>query len=482
MKKLLAILLITVAAFVLLTGCSVDTDTPGQQDTNAAEDTGQQEAAEETDKDSGAVAVDHSQLTGPFETPQDVTRQCLTCHSDVAADIMQTYHWNWAGSNPNIVGHESDTDLGKKNGINNFCIATASNEPVCTKCHIGYGPEFAGEENIDCLVCHATNGQYQKGKNGMPAEGVDLVAAAQSVGKPTVKNCGTCHFYAGGGDAVKQGDLDSTLLDATAEHDVHLGGQGMACVDCHAGDNHKIKGTSIHVEPTEGSVGCDSCHGSEPHENGTLNNHLNTVACQTCHIPTFARGQATKIYWDWSTAGQDKEATKDKYGKETYNKKKGSFVWAKDVTPTYAWYNGKVDRYLVGDPINENGVTVLAKPVGSIDDPDAKIYPFKVMKGKQPADAKYNYLLTPNVVGFWQHFDWDKALADGAAASGLEYSGEYKFVETEMYLGINHEVIPKENALNCMDCHNNENGPIDFKALGYEGDPMKVGGRNLKTN
>jgi hypothetical protein len=36
-----------------------------------------------------------------------------------------------------------------------------------------------------------------------------------------------------------------------------------------------------------------------------LNRHTSKLACQTCHIPEFARGGiATKMSWDWSTAGQ----------------------------------------------------------------------------------------------------------------------------------------------------------------------------------
>ncbi|WP_227842163.1 hypothetical protein [Vreelandella zhuhanensis] len=32
-----------------------------------------------------------------------------------------------------------------------------------------------------------------------------------------------------------------------------------------------------------------------------LNEHTRALACQTCHIPTFARGGVpTKMGWDWS--------------------------------------------------------------------------------------------------------------------------------------------------------------------------------------
>ena len=54
---------------------------------------------------------------------------------------------------------------------------------------------------------------------------------------------------------------------------------------------------------------CQSCHGQTPHKAGSqaakLNQHTDKVACQTCHIPQFARGGvATKMNWDWSTAGK----------------------------------------------------------------------------------------------------------------------------------------------------------------------------------
>ena len=62
---------------------------------------------------------------------------------------------------------------------------------------------------------------------------------------------------------------------------------------------------------------CESCHDLEPHDRVSvegvedparaLNRHVEFIACQTCHIPEFARGQATKMTWDWSTAGEKNE-------------------------------------------------------------------------------------------------------------------------------------------------------------------------------
>jgi hypothetical protein len=120
-------------------------------------------------------------------------------------------------------------------------------------------------------------------------------------------------------------------------------------------------------------------------------------------------------------------------------------------------------------------------PAGDIDDPNAKIWPFKVHRAKQPYDTVNNYLLQPKTVGeggFWTDFDWDQALRLGSDVVGLDYSGEYDFTETEMYWPISHMVTPFEEALQCDDCHG-EAGRLDWQALGYPGDPIAWGGRTL---
>src|SRR5512146_1973235 len=42
------------------------------------------------------VHVDHTDIVqGDFKTGQDVTRACLQCHKDAAAQVMKTTHWTW---------------------------------------------------------------------------------------------------------------------------------------------------------------------------------------------------------------------------------------------------------------------------------------------------------------------------------------------------------------------------------------------------
>jgi octaheme c-type cytochrome (tetrathionate reductase family) len=427
--------------------------------------------------------VDHREfLSGTIVSGEEATRQCLGCHQEQAAEIMKTTHWTWS-SEQKVAGN-GKVDLGKKNAINNFCVSVNANWPRCTSCHIGYGWkdanfDFADAGKVDCLVCHDTTGTYQKdpAAAGQPAEGVNLLFVAQQVGKPSRATCGACHFFGGGGDAVKHGDLDSSMLNPSRQLDVHMAADGnnFQCQNCHATSEHKISGRAMVVSPGgDDHIGCEKCHDAAPHKDSLLNRHFAAVACQTCHIPAFAREMPTKTSWDWSTAGQERVVPKDQYGRPTYDQKKGDFTWGKNIIPTYRWYNGHAGAYLVGDKMNPQKVTELSYPEGNIKDGSAKIYPFKVHTGKQIYDKKYNYFITPQVFGkegYWKTFDWNRAAQIGMKASGLAYSGDYGFAPTIMYWRINHMVAPKEQALGCLECHGDK-GRLDWRALGYKGDPI----------
>ncbi len=372
-------------------------------------------------------------------------------------------------------------------------MSPISNWCRCTSCHAGYGWkdenfDFTDPARIDCLVCHDTTGTYTKTPTGCGREkqGLDLVKIAQQVGLPTRANCGSCHWFGGGGDGVKHGDLDSTLKNPTASQDIHMGGQDFTCQECHVTLKHKISGASTTSSVSEGRVSCTDCHDERPHNNDhpllkTLNDHCDTIACQTCHIPRFARNKPTLMFWDWSKAGKAVELLpKDPDVFAAYNKKKGVLIKRQNVQPLYAWYNGKHRRYLNGDIVNLEGVTELNPPVGNISDPAARITPYKLFSGIQPADAEYGTLIVPKLwEGFWTHFDWNRAATDGMKEAGLKYSGKIKFVNTLMHWRINHGVVPKQKALSCTHCHRPD-GVMDFEALGYPNDPAVSGGRFKK--
>jgi hypothetical protein len=258
--------------------------------------------------------TDHSQLLkGPYKTGAEVTRACLACHPNAGKEVMQTIHWTWESEAVYVPERGGYFKLGKKNAVNNFCIGIQSNWPACTACHAGYGwsdanYDFSNVENVDCLVCHDSSGAYAKADSGYPAEKVDLAAVAQSVAAPTRENCGGGHFFGGGGEAVKHGDLDGSLYFPNERIDVHMGKYDFECVTCHQTDHHKIKGRSIAIslgDAADNRLACTDCHSQAPHSGKRINKHVDAIACQTCHIPVMAKKEATKTEWDWSAAGQD---------------------------------------------------------------------------------------------------------------------------------------------------------------------------------
>ncbi len=446
------------------------------------------------------ASFDHSQVVkGNFTAGQEVTKQCLQCHEKQAKDFMQTSHWKWKGI-PNHIGKfqnpgNAKKEWGKINMFNNFCVnPMGGNFEFCGKCHAGYVSEYAkclecNPLDIDCLVCHTKDKEYFKNKKpGGKVDPVALTRAASQIGKPQRFNCGWCHFAGGGGDNVKHGGLYSKMGGKIPrEVDVHMGGADMACQDCHKTKNHKIAGASTMLATFTERVACTDCHEEKSVHTSSpagkmISKHLKSVACETCHIPGIARGGiATKLDWDWSYVGKDMKdlENKEEYGREVFAKHKGVFKWGVNVIPTYMWYNGKLERYIMGDKVDPAKGVELNKPLGSIKDPKAKIFPFKVHTGKQPYDKEYKHLLVFRVwKSLWTDYNWEKALQLGSKESGLSYSGKFDFIKTAYYIAAKHEIAPKEMALTCNDCHYKKR--MDWKALGYPDDPALVGGRFTK--
>ena len=447
--------------------------------------------------------ADHSKfevLKQRFRDGIDVTTACLTCHTEASKQLHKTIHWTWEFHNP-----ETGQTLGMRHVINSYLISTATNEASCTQCHIGNGWvddsfDFASEANVDCLICHDTTGEYffekfhtgegdcyachdekPTGKKRKPRKRPDLAELAQKVGKPSREACGQCHFRGDGGDGVKHGDLDSSLINPAAAVDVHMAADGLnfACTACHTTGGHQVAGSrymakSIDLSgidvPGRGDQSratCESCHGLKPHpetNHPKLNDHTDRVACPTCHIPELARGgRKTVVSWDWSTAGKQTDRGKqiveaDDDGYTTYNTYRGTWEWQADLRPEYRWFNGRIEYTLPGDKIDDSKPVPINRFAGTYSDPNARIWPFKVMHGRQPYDPVNKTLALPHLAGrddtaYWEHFDWAKAVETGMAARDIPFSGEVGFVETRQYWPIQHMVAPKTEALTCNECH-----------------------------
>jgi len=419
-------------------------------------------------------SIDHSKLPAlqkEFKTPQEVTEACISCHTERHKEVMASSHWNW--SRVAYIEGRGIQYVGKANVINNFCIGARTNEQACAKCHIGFGMtddhfDFANARNVDCMVCHDNSDKYLKGSAmaGYPARSVNLTQVAQSVGNPKKANCGACHFYSGGGNNVKHGDLEEALLACDRETDVHMAANGMdlSCVACHEAENHQMLGKLYSVSSENiNRATCEQCHSTTPHFDDMLNRHFAKVSCQACHIPHYAKENPTKMAWKWSDAGKLKDGKPyhedDQYGQHAYLSIKGSFTWEKNVIPDYVWFNGTADHYILGDSITEIPVQINTLN-GAHDDPESKIIPVKIHTGDQIYDKKHNILIQPKLYAeeqgdsaFWKDFNWEKAASAGMKRIGLPYSGEFGFVETEMYWPVNHMVSPANQAVKCAECH-----------------------------
>jgi octaheme c-type cytochrome (tetrathionate reductase family) len=458
--------------------------------------------------------ADHSQfekLRGPFANGQEVTQACLSCHTEAGKHFMQSIHWKWEYINP-----KTGQTLGKRSLVNNFCTNAKGNEGTCAMCHASNGwkdPnvafDFTDQNLIDCLVCHDRTGTYYKlpPTKGNEACAVmfenksplDLVKISQQVGLPGRENCGTCHFNGGGGDGVKHGDLDSSLVLPSHELDVHMDAKNLnfSCTECHRTTKHISVGSRYDVlAKDEGGTGkpgqrrevatCESCHGMTPHPKNSivnlkLNDHTDKVACQTCHIPKISRGGVgTLTRWDWSTAGKTKNGAgyhEENYtqgnGKHraTYKSIKGDFTWGENFTPEYEWFDGAMKYTTIDTKFDATQPPVKINAFqGAPNDGHSRIWPFKEMHTIQPYDKGNNTLVYMHLWGeddsaFWGNYDFAKAIKVGMEKNQIPYSGEFGFIETVSFWPITHMVAPKEHALECAECHR-ENGRLSHLSGG----------------
>jgi len=427
-----------------------------------------------TKKDS--VSADHTKfavLQQKFSSPQDVTEACISCHTERDKEVMRSSHWNW--EREEYIEGRGIVYIGKRNAINNFCIGVEGNEQSCAKCHIGFGMtdkmfSYTDPKNIDCLVCHDNSETYAKGneKSGYPDPEVNLNNVAEHVGKPKRTNCGVCHFFGGGGNNVKHGDLEESIFSPAKDIDVHMAvdGVNLQCVSCHITNKHQMLGRVYSLSSTNNSRStCEECHTDKPHSENILNEHTLKVACQTCHIPVYAKVNATKMEWDWSTAGKLKNGEPyeedDQDGNHTYMSIKGSFKWRKNLKPDYVWFNGTAEHYLLGDAIEDTAKPLVLNQLnGSYKDRDSKIIPVKIHIAKQPFDPETRMLIQPKLFGdksgegaFWKDFDWVRSSEVGMKDVNLPFSGKMSFIKTEMFWPINHMVSSKDKAVQCTDCH-----------------------------
>ena len=402
---------------------------------------------------------------------------CVSCHNVEATDMFDSTHYQWQGDALYMI--DGPAKQGKISGaVNTYCGNITGNWTGCSACHIGRGQQPTATmsqsqlENIDCLVCHQK--EYKRvNVDGVMVPDTDNMSismdvAVQTVHLPERANCLGCHAKAGGGDAVKRGDLALATANTTdRNYDVHMAttGANLVCQSCHAPESHRFPGKGSDLRPTDldVQVECSGCH-SRPHANSDLNMHTVSVACQTCHIPVYAKNandtaadEATEINRSWQAGSEHLAPPLHPV-----------LTKGNNLTPKYRFWNRLSTNYLLGDIAQidpETGAYATSRPQGSIN--DGKLYPFKYKTSDYPLRTASQELIPLDTSVFFASADANAAARAGLVNMGYGSGDAYEWVTTDTYQLLNHQVSPKEQALQCADCHLNTSRMDLQGSLGY---------------
>ncbi len=269
----------------------------------------------------------------------------------------------------------------------------------------------------------------------------DAVKLAEKIAsKPPNETCLACHAFSGGGPHFKRSNLSPDLIrNVNEEFDVHMV-RGLFCSDCHVFEDHKfgLNSSDTWARDSNKTVSCEDCHEKRhrvPIVGSVLNTFHQKVACQTCHIPIIAREKyPTDVRRDWSHI--------------EFNEKLGR--WEPEITlksnviPVYLWWNGESrEAYVYPERAKVvDGKIILSKPIGSKDDEDSKIYPYKLHTAIVPFDEGRGVPVPIKVGMVFALGDYNKAINADASVSGLKFDGKY--VTLVRYMAVTTEFCPRK--------------------------------------
>lgn len=431
---------------------------------------------------------------------------CINCHESEAQEIHGSVHYQQTGMTPNVT-NIAGTAGKAEDAFNTYCGSIKTSPYfTCAGCHVGNGlppePEMTTEQlnNIDCMMCHQD--EYLRigappyedvtvvGADGedtiiqipvaetfrfIPDEAgmsISILEAARTVHPTTRASCLRCHAGASGSDGGKRGDISFVNVDPPITSDIHMSSQGenLTCSDCHSASDHLFKGRGLDLRPNDikDQLTCAECHTDEPHEDysataaKSLDRHATKVACQTCHIPEFAKDISTEVGRDWTHTHFSEVACGGRGGWLPEE------IRESNVTPTYRWFDGTSEVYILGQIPDENadGEKIFGIAHGDVDSTDAKIYPMKEHRSIAAQHDATGLMIPHSTYTFFTQNSFDLAVRDGMEQEGME--GSYSLVDVHTYQTINHGVESEDNALGCGECHGADSR-MDLKGeLGYQ--------------
>jgi len=429
-----------------------------------------------------ATAADHTGLTWQG------SQSCLTCHESKALEMHSSSHYQWQGQALYTVN--GPAVQGKLNtALNSYCVSILGNWNACGSCHAGLGAKPVATatpsqlQNIDCLICHQKDYKRKKVNGVFIPDTINMGSitmdqAVKTVHKPARSNCIQCHAKGGGGDNNKRGDMALAHATTTDRNfDVHMSSTGanLNCQQCHTTQNHRIAGRGSDLRQTDldVKVNCSTatCHTnkttSSGHATADVNRHVNRVACQTCHIKTYARNAAdttatesTEVYRNWSIPEWS----------AALSRWEPLITRGSDLKPTYSFWNGMSWNYSLNETVRFDATTgayPTSRPEGSIKGSGSMLYPFKYKKALQPLANSLGVLVALDTSVYFSSGNYDNAVKAGLINMGYPSTTSYQNIDTDTYQLITHEVMPKGNALTCTQCHTSTATQLNLKSIGY---------------
>ncbi|MCD4703193.1 MAG: methanogenesis multiheme c-type cytochrome [Methanosarcinaceae archaeon] len=423
-------------------------------------------------------------------------------------------------------------DINEWSPLTNFDVDAEGNDAWVEKFgqyHPGGGVMEEYGVEIDCMICHEQYGLYDAEKRAAAIQSGNMETANNAAlvdgrsviqkdpihigtylldvltpypllvvfhdsvnGAPDSSSCYTnCHSGDAITTAVMWGEEDYAAYDVHAE---------VNCVECHVSEGHNIAGSmpapgeakAVDHEGIHGEiVHMRSCTDSSCHEGishgGVVDAHLESITCESCHIPALSGGElagGTPIEsFDWSSGVREDS------------------LRTSDFTPVLEWSNGMSSGEL--------------QIIDGKDDIDVKLAPFNVITGiwwdaGEDADVvefpnTSRSIGDPIPVSYVQDADVDldgevtyneMRGYDGNNDGAADYP-DAVLRHVDLYYRLGHNIAGSEvgmaDPLMCDDCHgassttslhnvhfkvlpdcetcHQTTPPVNWAALGYDSDP-----------
>ncbi len=420
---------------------------------------------------------------------------CLMCHQDAYKRFPDWTADGYGFIDLTIVNVAEDVDGNLIEAIGEVLVRTG----------------YAGIPNVDPIT---EDFQFlPAGSDTLPVEvpmapmTLTTLEAAQTVHTTTRKSCLNCHAGAAGSDGAKRGDLSKEIVDPSLDIDMHMSASGanLTCSDCHNttlsdGTGHRLRGRGLDLRPNDVAerFTCENsgCHSDRPHSDfsnrtGSSNDtHAQKVACQTCHIPSYAKAEVgSEVARDWQDPHPSAKACNGRGGWLPREDKGG--LGAEALIPSYAWFDGTSEIYYLGESLDNvptvplvadvaasfignfqtgDPAYVIGLPNGNVTDTslETKLYPMKEHWGKLARNDTDNTLVGHSTFEYFRTGSFCRAVAVGLGLDevsvdpssvcegfpgGTEMPPNTTTVAVHTYQTINHGVETRAGALKCGDCH-----------------------------